>query len=432
MSPDRFRFMVFNRRRMGLLVRYAQLWQNIQNSFSFNFKLFGQFVDSHPLCVSSPGYPSSNHIVLTITSSSIPNSRFFLFFTMLMWLSFWGLAMLVWHIRPRLCLFLWNSSRLDLRLTLSMSVNFGYISFGSIFDSSSSLCFVSLTGLHLFLKSSRFSFSSRCLRSLDLRLGLHTTFSHTHFRFGARCPLGRFCLSTLTLLNGSSRFSFQAGKIIIDRYTDFFHRLRPNARQFFQLLRRHVCQRFHGSNSRFIQLGNKLLSQIGNAVQRRGGLGGHRNHLLLHFLALLFFTLDVDLPAQELGREPNILPLLANGQRELAVVHHNFEMFLPRIKNGDAAHLGRLQCFFCKGDRIFVILDDVNLLAAQLADDGLHTHPFHSDTSAHGVHIFVFRSNRNFGALTGFARDGFDLDRAVVNFRHLGLEQVLHQLRRGA
>jgi len=55
MSPDRFRFMVFNRRRMGLLVRYAQFWQNIQNSFCFDFKLFGQFVDSHPLCVSSPG-----------------------------------------------------------------------------------------------------------------------------------------------------------------------------------------------------------------------------------------------------------------------------------------------------------------------------------------------------------------------------------------
>ena len=32
----------------------------------------------------------------------------------------------------------------------------------------------------------------------------------------------------------------------------------------------------------------------------------------------------------------------------------------------------------------------------------------------------------------GFARNGADHDGAVVNFRNLGLEQMLHQLRSGA
>src|SRR5215813_2799550 len=107
MSPDRFRFMIFNRRRMGLLVRYAQFWQNIQNSFCFDFKLFGQFVDSHPLCVSSPGYPLSNHIVLTLAAYLIPNSRLFLFFLNMLW----DLRRRRLRLCSRLCHFFRDSSR---------------------------------------------------------------------------------------------------------------------------------------------------------------------------------------------------------------------------------------------------------------------------------------------------------------------------------
>jgi hypothetical protein len=67
MSADRFGFAVFNGRRMGLLVRYAQFRQYIQNSFRFDFKLFGQLIDSHPLsCFLQKFSPLSDHIVLTV------------------------------------------------------------------------------------------------------------------------------------------------------------------------------------------------------------------------------------------------------------------------------------------------------------------------------------------------------------------------------
>ncbi len=81
---------------------------------------------------------------------------------------------------------------------------------------------------------------------------------------------------------------------------------------------------------------------------------------------------------------------------------------------------------------IFVVLDDVDLFAAQFADDRLHAHALHAHARADGVHVFVFRHDGDLGALAGFTGDGADHNRAVVNFRDFGLEQVLHQFRRGA
>src|SRR5581483_6833514 len=82
--------------------------------------------------------------------------------------------------------------------------------------------------------------------------------------------------------------------------------------------------------------------------------------------------------------------------------------------------------------RILVILNNVDLFAAELADDGLHAHAFHADAGAHRVHVLVLGHDCDLGALAGFAGNGADHHGVVVDFRHLGLEQVLHQLRRGA
>ena len=79
-----------------------------------------------------------------------------------------------------------------------------------------------------------------------------------------------------------------------------------------------------------------------------------------------------------------------------------------------------------------MVLDNVNLFAAQFANDRLHTHALHAHACANRIHIFVFRQHGNLGAFAGFASDGADDNRAVVNFRDFRLKQMLHQFRRGA
>ena len=72
-------------------------------------------------------------------------------------------------------------------------------------------------------------------------------------------------------------------------------------------------------------------------------------HLLLDLLALLLFALDVDLPAQQLGRQAHVLALLADGQRKLRVIDDHFQLLFGEIGNRNAAHLGRLQSLLGKG-----------------------------------------------------------------------------------
>ena len=161
---------------------------------------------------------------------------------------------------------------------------------------------------------------------------------------------------------------FQTGKVIIDRNADFFHRLGADPGDGLQLLGGHVRERLDRGHPRLFQFLDEAFAHLGDILDRGGCGADQRAHLLLDFLALLFLALDVDLPAQQLGRQPDILPLLADGQRELAVVHDHFQVLVAGIEHGDAADLGGLQCLLRKRDRVPVVFDDVDFLAAQFAD----------------------------------------------------------------
>src|SRR5579862_2883761 len=107
-------------------------------------------------------------------------------------------------------------------------------------------------------------------------------------------------------------------------------------------------------------------------------------------------------------------------------------MLLPAVDHCNPADLRRLQSFFREGDCILVELDDVDLLAAKLADDGLYAHALHADARPNGIHVLVFRHDGDFRALSRLARDRPNHHGSVVNFRYFRLEQVLHKLGRGA
>ena len=105
------------------------------------------------------------------------------------------------------------------------------------------------------------------------------------------------------------------------------------------------------------------------------------------------------------------------------------QVLVRRVHNRHPAYFRRLQRFLRERNWVLVILDDVDLLSAQLANDRLHPHPLHAHAGADRVHVFVLRHYRDLGALARFPRNRPDHHRAVVNFRHLGLEQMLDQLR---
>jgi hypothetical protein len=92
-----------------------------------------------------------------------------------------------------------------------------------------------------------------------------------------------------------------------------------------KLLGRHIGQGFdrcHAGSTSFSTKPSPRPGTLSSGVELRD----HRRHLLLDFLALLLLALDVDLPAQQLGGQANVLPLLADGQRELAVIDDDFQM----------------------------------------------------------------------------------------------------------
>ncbi len=147
-------------------------------------------------------------------------------------------------------------------------------------------------------------------------------------------------------------------------------------------------------------------------------------------MPLLLFALDIDAPTEQLRREAYVLPLLSNGERELGVIHDDFHMLAQRVYDRNPADLGRAQRMRRENHRIIRILDDIDFLATQLADNGLHTHALHAHASAHAVHIPVPALYCNLGPLAGFPGTAFDHNGAVVDFGNFLLEQPHHQLRR--
>ena len=82
--------------------------------------------------------------------------------------------------------------------------------------------------------------------------------------------------------------------------------------------------------------------------------------------------------------------------------------------------------------RIFRPLDDVDLLAAQLADDRLHARAAHADARADRVDVALAREDRDLGAVARLADGAADHHGAVVDLGHFLLEQLDQQGRIGA
>ena len=78
--------------------------------------------------------------------------------------------------------------------------------------------------------------------------------------------------------------------------------------------------------------------------------------------------------------------------------------------------------------RLLGKLDDIDLFAAQFADNRLHPHTLHADARADAIHVAIAAGDGNLGALAGFARATLDHHGAIVNFRNFRSNRRFDQL----
>src|SRR5262249_48697423 len=148
-------------------------------------------------------------------------------------------------------------------------------------------------------------------------------------------------------------------------------------------------------------------------------------------LAVLRFLLlgdDVDVPTGELRGEPDILSAPADGKRELLVGDDHLHALAILVEH-DLGDFGGRQRVDHEVGGVRRPRDDVDLLALQLVDHGLHARTAHADAGADRINRRISRNHRDFRARTRVSRHRLHLHDAVVDFRHFLREQLGHELR---
>src|SRR4029077_2243583 len=148
--------------------------------------------------------------------------------------------------------------------------------------------------------------------------------------------------------------------------------------------------------------------------------------LLLTPLRLLLFGQNIDIPTGKLGRKPHVLAAPPDRQRKLALGDHHLDAVGIFVQH-HFGHFGRRQRIDDEGGSILVPLDDVDLLALQLADHRLHTLTAHADAGADRIDRGVFGNDGNFCPGAGISRHRLDLHDAIVDLRDLRPEQQRHE-----
>ena len=158
---------------------------------------------------------------------------------------------------------------------------------------------------------------------------------------------------------------------------------------------------------------------------------GAQFELGLTALALLLFGHDVDVQTGQLRCQTHVLTTTANRQRQLFFGNDDFDLagFLVQNNLGDFSRLKRVHK---EGRLVFVPRDNVDLLALKLVHNGLNAAAAHTNAGPHRVDGAIIRDDSDFRARTGVTGNGFDLDDAVIDFRHFHLEQLGHELGRCA
>src|SRR5690606_28704524 len=140
---------------------------------------------------------------------------------------------------------------------------------------------------------------------------------------------------------------------------------------------------------------------------------------------------DVELVAGELRGEADVLAAAADGHRDLVGGDGDAgARGVQLVVDLDGDGLGRRQRPLDELDGVRRPRDHVDVLVAELADDGVDPGALHADAGADGVDAVVVADDGDLRAVARLAHDGLDLDDAVVDLGHLELEEPLDEHRR--
>nr|AUN35879.1 hypothetical protein [uncultured bacterium] len=146
------------------------------------------------------------------------------------------------------------------------------------------------------------------------------------------------------------------------------------------------------------------------------------------FQALVEFFLrhDVNVPPDKLRGEANILPLLADSQRELIFSDQHDDLTQHRAED-HVFDLGRLQGVGNEDLQGVVPSHDIDSFAGQFIDDALDARAANADAGTDAIDLAVEAGDRDFRTISGFARQRPDFDNVFGNFGNFDFEQPPHE-----
>ena len=168
-----------------------------------------------------------------------------------------------------------------------------------------------------------------------------------------------------------------------------------------------------------------LIEQLGGDVADARN-GHERCARVARLLLRLRLAADVETPAGQARRQADVLPLFADRERELVVGDDHFHGALVLVHDD----LGDLRRRERAADVLRLVggpWHDVDLLAAELLHDRLHARTAHADARADRIDIAVVGVDGDLRAPAGLARRALHLDDALVDLRHLLLEELDQQ-----
>ena len=140
------------------------------------------------------------------------------------------------------------------------------------------------------------------------------------------------------------------------------------------------------------------------------------------------FAPDVDPPARQARGQSDVLSFPTDRQRKLIVRRHDRRRSRLLIDD-HSAYFSRAQSAGHIPRRIVAPANDIHLLPAQLIHDRLHAAPAVPHTGPDRIYILLLRHDRHLRASPRLSRLGLQLNDALVNLRHLQLEQLAQEPR---